>query len=217
MRKEFADFKNSLKSHADDMKRQQTEVNVKFDAVVTEIRKELAFNLKEIKDEVNNCNSLVKSNDIATKKRLHELEMLNHMIQHRLNRSDIIITGLSKDIDNLTDMIISLGSHLNVHISYKDIDNITQCTQVFDISPIFTTNDVSLQLSTLDSLINTLHDTVPVIRVKAGTTDNEWINSREIVTARNARDSAYEGFEGNMVNECLKELRAVEYGVDYVS
>ncbi|KAI8124827.1 putative RNA-directed DNA polymerase from transposon BS [Lucilia cuprina] len=70
-------------------------------------------------------------------------------------------------------------------------NQITQCTQVFDISPIFTTNDVSLQLSTLDSLINTLHDTVPVIRVKAGTTDNEWINSREIVTARNARDSAY--------------------------
>lgn len=98
-------------AHANDMKQQQMEINIKIDNVVSDIRKELAVNLQEIKDEVNNCKNLVHANDINTKKKFCEVELLNHLVQHRLNRADIIITGLSKDIKELTEIIISICEH----------------------------------------------------------------------------------------------------------
>lgn len=124
IRNQFSAFKDSLKAHANDMKQQQMEINIKIDNVVSDIRKELAVNLQEIKDEVNNCKNLVHANDINTKKKFCEVELLNHLVQHRLNRADIIITGLSKDIKELTEIIISICEHLKVQITKDDILNV---------------------------------------------------------------------------------------------
>lgn len=124
MRKEFADFKNSLRPHTNDMKSEQAAIKTSFESVVSEIRTELSNSLKEIKDEVANCKTLVYSNDIANKKKFYELEQQNHALQHRLNRPEIIITGLATDLKNLNETVTNLWAHLKVDIAPSDIQNV---------------------------------------------------------------------------------------------
>lgn len=124
MRNQFTVLSNSLRVLAEDMKREQTEIKNKFDSVVVDIRKELSVNLKNIKDEVRNCNNLVKENDAANKKKFFELELQNHVLQHRLNRPDIIITGLADNIDDLNKIVVSLCFYLKVEIMPHDVLNV---------------------------------------------------------------------------------------------
>lgn len=69
----------------------------------------LVISLKAIKDDVLNCKTLVSH------------EMQNHAVQHRLNRSDIVITGLSDKLDDLNEIVKSLGSHFKVEMTPADI------------------------------------------------------------------------------------------------
>lgn len=113
MRKEFAAIKDSHRTLADDMK-----------TVVGEIRAELANGLKEIKDDVLNCRTLISSHDMANKKKFYDLELQNHVLQHRLNRSDIVITGLSDKLADLNAIVKGLGAYLKVEIIPADISNV---------------------------------------------------------------------------------------------
>lgn len=92
--------------------------------VVGEIRAELANGLKEIKDDVLNCRTLISSHDMANKKKFYDLELQNHVLQHRLNRSDIVITGLSDKLADLNAIVKGLGAYLKVEIIPADISNV---------------------------------------------------------------------------------------------
>ncbi|KNC24264.1 hypothetical protein FF38_12380 [Lucilia cuprina] len=124
IRKEFAAFKKLLRLHEIDMKKDQAEINMKLETVVSEIRKEISTRMDEIKDEVKDCKQLVNLNDKMMRKKFNELELQNHVFQSRLNRSDIIITGLSNDLQNLTETVKSLCSYLKVDIMPDDILNV---------------------------------------------------------------------------------------------
>lgn len=129
MRKEFAALKSSFQAHSTDMKNEQTQIKDKFESVFVEIRKELSSKFMEIKDEVANCKNLINSNDIATKKKLCDLELQNHALQHRLNRSDVVITGLAVDIVDLKTTLITLCTFLKVDIVPDNILNIMYIKQ----------------------------------------------------------------------------------------
>lgn len=124
MLKEFADLKKSFSAHSDDMKNEQATIKSSLESVVTEIRAELSSNLKEIKDEVANCKALVHSNDVSNARKFYELELQNHALQHRLNRADIVITGLATDLKNLNDTVTSIWTHLKVDIVPGDVLNV---------------------------------------------------------------------------------------------
>lgn len=124
MRKEFTAIKNSFRLLGNDLKKDQSDMKTKFESVVCEIRNEISVNMKEIKDEVTDCIKLVNSNDAITKNKLYELELQNHVLQLRLNRSDIIISGLSDDLTNLNEAVIALSSHLKVSLVPEDVLNV---------------------------------------------------------------------------------------------
>lgn len=70
-------------------------------------------------------------------------------------------------------------------------DQFGQYVDQFDTSPIYSTNDVDMQLATLNDLVNDLHSFVPTFKTKPNTNDISWINSSEIILARSLRDTAY--------------------------
>lgn len=73
-------------------------------------------------------------------------------------------------------------------------DEFIQFVNDFNVSPIYRTNNTDLQLSTLNDLVNGLHNLVPTFRTKSKSNDLNWMKSREIVQARLSRDSAYRAF-----------------------
>lgn len=92
-------------------------MKTKFENVVGEIRNEISINMKEIKDEVQECKRIVNLDDKIMKKKFLELELQNHVLQTRLNRSDIVITDLSSDLKNINETIICLCAKLNVDVT----------------------------------------------------------------------------------------------------
>lgn len=110
-----------LKAHANDMKNEQLSMKSRIESAVGEIRAELSNSLKEIKQDVLECKNLVVSHDKANRNRFYALELQNHVLQHRLNRSDIIITGLSDKLDDLKGAVNSICNHLQVELIPGDI------------------------------------------------------------------------------------------------
>lgn len=121
MRNEFAALRASLRAHADDMKKEHSKITAKFDAVVGEIRAEFANKIQEIKDDVSNFKS---SHDLVTKNKFAELELLNHALQHRINRSDLVISGLSDKLENLDEVVLKLCAHLKIDVTPADFTNV---------------------------------------------------------------------------------------------
>ncbi|KNC27344.1 hypothetical protein FF38_01094 [Lucilia cuprina] len=119
MRKQFSTLNNSINGIISE----QSVIKAKVDSVISEVRAELSNSLKEIKEEMASCKYLVNLNDTAYKKKFYELEMQNHMLQHRFNRADIVITGLSNNIDDLIKVAYDLCEHLKVNIDPGDILN----------------------------------------------------------------------------------------------
>lgn len=149
MRKEFAALKDSIRDHATDMKNEHIKITTKFESVVGEIRAELSKSLHEIKDDVSNCKSIVFSHDLANKNKFFELELQNHVLQHRLNRSDIVVTGLPDNLDVLGDVVRNLCNHLKVDFEPADILNIMYIRKRHAILVKFS------QTSKRDSLMST--------------------------------------------------------------
>lgn len=121
MRKEFSNLKNSI----NEVKADQLVIKEKVDSVLCDVRAELVANLKEIKDEMANCKTLVDTNDVAYKNKFFELEMQNHILQHRMNRNDVVISGLPTDLTSLDNIIKNVCTFLKVDIVEGDIINNT--------------------------------------------------------------------------------------------
>ncbi|XP_075163384.1 uncharacterized protein LOC142236018 [Haematobia irritans] len=104
------------------------------------------------------------------------------------------------------------------YIEYKDynrihFDVLLNYFNQLQISSIFNTNDVDLQLSVLNCVIDDLHSLIPLSRKKANTDDCGWINDRSIKIARRERDVAYGEYlrdrsEGNWKIYCRLRNRA---------
>lgn len=96
----------------------------KFQDVVTEIRADLSRSLQEIKDDVVNYGDLVKSHDLSYKSKFVELEYQNHILQHRLNRGDILMSGLSDNLEKLDDTAVYMCAFFKVDISPGCVDHV---------------------------------------------------------------------------------------------
>lgn len=124
IRDEFAEFRKSLINLAADIKQVQTEMNNKFDSVVSEIRSELVTSIKNFRDEVESCRNLVLSSDKNTKQKINELELTNNILQHRLNRNDVIVSGVPKEIKDLDRVILDLCAYYKMNVDVKDFAQI---------------------------------------------------------------------------------------------
>lgn len=124
MRKEFASLQSTIRSLATDIKKDQDELKLKIDTVVSdvnEIRSELANSVKHLKDEVDNCKKTIIGNNTAVSKKLYELELQNHQLFFRSCRSELIITGLSSNLNNINEAVLKLCNHFKVAINVNEI------------------------------------------------------------------------------------------------
>lgn len=126
MRAQFANLRASINSLASDMsvvRQDQSEIKSKFESLATEIRSDLTNGLEEMRGEVQKCKDLVDSHDAVYKNKFMELELQNHCLQHRLNRADIIVSGLPGDLEKLNDVAVNICSLLKVDIAPNLIDS----------------------------------------------------------------------------------------------
>lgn len=124
MRMEFASLQKTLRSLAVDIRKEQDELKLKIDTVVSEIgdiRAEFSNSVKLMRDEVDNCKKLIAANDDSTSKKFNELELLNHSLYFRSCRSEIVITGLSSSLINLNEAVIKMCNHFKVSINDNQI------------------------------------------------------------------------------------------------
>lgn len=66
----------------------------------------------------------MNSNETANQIKFYELELQNHILQHRLNRPDIIISGLATNLNNLYETVNNLWAHLKVDVIPSDVLNV---------------------------------------------------------------------------------------------
>lgn len=124
MRMEFASLQRTLRSLATDIKKEQDELKVKIDAVVSDIsniRAEFANSVKLMRDEVDKCKNMITSNDASTSKKMYDLELQNHSLYFRSCRSEVIITGLSNSLNNINEAVIKLCNYFKVQINASEI------------------------------------------------------------------------------------------------
>ncbi|KNC25473.1 hypothetical protein FF38_05860 [Lucilia cuprina] len=84
----------------------------------------MASCFREMKSEILECNKLIANIDKSTSTKITALENENYVLHRRLNRADIIISGLPNGIENLFDPIIKIGSYYNISISKSDINHV---------------------------------------------------------------------------------------------
>lgn len=91
--------------------------------MVNEVRDELSSDLTQVKSDVNVCQQNVKLVETSTNAKVQELVTNNNILQRRLNRSDILIRGLTKGIKNLRKPVLKIAVLCNVSLQHTDIQH----------------------------------------------------------------------------------------------
>ncbi|KAI8114869.1 hypothetical protein CVS40_12799 [Lucilia cuprina] len=91
--------------------------------MVNDFRKEVNTEIANIKSDVANCYSCVKNADKAYENKYHQLQYKNNMLERRLNRSDILISGLNCTIEKIRENTIKIAKFVGVDISLSDINH----------------------------------------------------------------------------------------------
>ncbi|XP_046801561.1 uncharacterized protein LOC124418678 isoform X1 [Lucilia cuprina] len=77
-----------------------------------------------MKSEIVDCNKLINNVEISTSNKITALEEENNCLHRRLNRTNIIVTGLPAGIDDLMPVIMKLGTIFDVPICTYDLQYI---------------------------------------------------------------------------------------------
>lgn len=102
-------LRNEVKSGFDTM-------NKNFKDMMEQMNATLSMKISELKSDIDSCNT----NNKATASKVSALEIENNVLHKRMNRCDIIATGMSHS-NNIMDTVLSLAEFLNVPITAHDI------------------------------------------------------------------------------------------------
>lgn len=92
-----------------------------FDNAVYSFKEELASCVKDLKNEIVDCNKLIKRVESETGAKLLSLEIVNNALYKKFNRSDIIIGGIPNCLDDVIATIINLAAFYDIRIISSDI------------------------------------------------------------------------------------------------
>lgn len=95
-----------------------------FLAAVAEIKAEMGNCLTGMKRDIIDCNKLISSVDKSTKAKITTLEVENNVLHRRLNRGDIVISGMPAGLTDLVAPVISLGEVYDVRITVNDVNHV---------------------------------------------------------------------------------------------
>ncbi|KNC33243.1 hypothetical protein FF38_14547 [Lucilia cuprina] len=110
-------------SFREELRKGLADIQTKFDVILSEVKQELNTKLTELKNDIDNCNKMIKFIDSSTTNKILFLEDQNEVLNKRLNRSDILINGLPKYHDNINELVVKIFKQLNADINPGDINN----------------------------------------------------------------------------------------------
>lgn len=96
----------------------------KIDGMVSKLKDELTYELTNMKSDIQHCYEFVKQIDKSTTNKLVEFEKSNNALMRRINRPDIIITGLPAALPNLMETILKLGVVYDIPLVENDVNHI---------------------------------------------------------------------------------------------
>lgn len=99
-------------------------IDKKLESIVVNIRGEFVSRFERLEEEVANFNALVKGVDAGVDVKLKKLEEENNTLHHRLNRTDVVVSGLPKDISNLEETIKNLCRFYGISVDDRDIQHV---------------------------------------------------------------------------------------------
>ncbi|KAI8126376.1 hypothetical protein FF38_06060 [Lucilia cuprina] len=105
----------------EEVRKSNDSIHFKLDALLSKIGNYDA-QLKELKDDITNCNQLIKYVDDTNYNKIKELEDKNEILQRRFNRPDIIINGLPRKDIKLCDIVLKIFNFLDVNVSFHDLN-----------------------------------------------------------------------------------------------
>lgn len=100
---------------------------VKIDGLIGKIEQKLAEEISKVKSDVNHCYEFIKQIDKATTYKNIECEKSRDLIMKRLNRPDVIVSGLPKKVPNIINCILNIAEFYKVPLTK---DGTIQCTSI---------------------------------------------------------------------------------------
>lgn len=95
----------------------------KVNGLIQNFRNEIGGELKNVKSDVAQCYSVIKGVDEATGAKINALIAKNNVLERRLNRSDILVSGLPNKMDKIRDYVIKIAQLVGVNVSMQDINH----------------------------------------------------------------------------------------------
>lgn len=88
------------------------------------ISEDIVLQLKDIKAEVLSCSLKAKETEEFVTSKMQYLERENNILRRQMNRSDIIIFGLSENltVDEMYAEVFDVAKYLNVDIVHADVN-----------------------------------------------------------------------------------------------
>ncbi|KAI8119532.1 hypothetical protein CVS40_5089 [Lucilia cuprina] len=106
-----------------EMRNEQQCLKDLIESSIHDIRSDLSTSLNEFRTSLKQCNESIKNVEANTKERITVLEAENNKLQRRINRPDIIISGLPSGIDDLLVPVLAICKHYKVTADVKDINH----------------------------------------------------------------------------------------------
>lgn len=113
----------NFKKFTEELRSEQCDLKKLIESSALDIRSDLSSSLKELQDNIAVCNDTIKSVEIHTLDKINHLEMENNCLHRRINRADIVISGLPTGINNLHETVISIFAHYKINADIRDINH----------------------------------------------------------------------------------------------
>lgn len=113
----------NFNSFTAEMRNEQQGLKELIESSISDIRSDLTSSLKEFQINLELCNASIKKVESDTKECFSSLELENHKIQRRINRADIIVTGLPSGMTHLLDPVLTICEHYKITADARDINH----------------------------------------------------------------------------------------------
>lgn len=123
-RADFAKLNEKLDNYFKKSESDCADLKKSFDAAVADFNIKLSCGLEGVRKEINDCRNLVEYVDASAVKRNVETEAEINMLHRRLNRGDIVVSGLPTAITDLKTTIVSLCKFYDVEITTASLNHV---------------------------------------------------------------------------------------------
>lgn len=150
-------IERKLQQHKNDFGDYLKTLEQKMDTLLKEFKLEIANEIKDLKEDLSSCHRKISNVKQVVEMKCEHLEKQNRILQRRLNRSNIVINGLPRGIQNIRVPIENIVRHCKISINHVDIQHC--CYFAGGKSILVKFNSVQ----TRDALMASYHKSEPIL------------------------------------------------------